>query len=58
MLITWPLAFFDFYMITWHALHAGFSRILHAKEFLLYFTWPLPATLLRVHDLNQFPRAY
>ncbi len=30
-------------------LHAEFSFTLHAKEFLLYFTWPLPVTLLRVH---------
>ena len=29
-------------------LHAEFSHILHAKEFLLYFTWPLPVALLRV----------
>ncbi len=29
-------------------LHAESSCILHAKEFLLYFTWPLIVTLLRV----------
>ena len=29
-------------------IHAELSCILHAKEFLLYFTWPLPVTLLRV----------
>ena len=34
-------------------LHAEFSCISHAKEFLLYFTWPLPVTLLRVH-LNLY----
>ncbi len=34
-------------------LHAESSCILHAKEFLLYFTWPLIVTLLRVqcHDI-------
>ena len=30
-------------------LHAESSCILHAKGFLLYFTWPLIMTLLRVH---------
>ncbi len=43
---------FDFHRLVLHAespgLHAEFSCILHAKEFLLYFTWPLPVTLLRV----------
>ncbi len=29
---------------------ACFSCILHAEEFILYFTWPLPVTLLRVHS--------
>ncbi len=33
-------------------LHAEFSCILHAKEFLLYFTWPLPVTLLRVYTIG------
>ena len=30
-------------------LHAESSCILHAKEFLLYFKWPLIVTLLRVN---------
>ncbi len=30
-------------------LHAELSCILHAKEFLLYFRWPLAVTLLRVY---------
>ncbi len=38
MLNTWPLHFFYF---------------LHAKEFLLYFTWPLSVTLLRAMILIQ-----
>ncbi len=29
-------------------LHTESSRILYAKEFLFYFTWPLIVTLLRV----------
>ncbi len=33
-------------------LHAEFSCILHAKEFLLYFTWQLPVRLLRVYNLT------
>ena len=34
-------------------LHAESPCILHAKEFLLYFTWPLIVTLLRVYTKSQ-----
>ena len=37
-------------------LHAESSYILHAKDFLLYFTWPLIVTLLRVQKINHAGR--
>ncbi len=39
-------------------LHTESSCILRAKEFLLYFTWPLIVTLLRLYEVDKISKYF